>query len=106
VGLIRLFSPIKSTLILSCSCCPQGRLIVRAGSEGFQSEMGPWSFLGSKALVGETYVPDFDACAPGGCRLLRIHADAYRAALRMGKAEKIVGARAMRQVCWGGVPDP
>ena len=77
----------------------QGRLIVRAGSEGFQSEMGPWSFLGSKALCSEAYVPDFDACAPGGCRLLRIHADAYRAALRMGKAENIVGARAMRQVC-------
>jgi hypothetical protein len=76
----------------------QGRLIVNAGSEGFLSEMGPWSFLGAKALsAAEPYVPDFDAKAPGGCRLLRIHADAYSAALRMGKAENIVGARAIRQ---------
>ena len=39
--------------------------------------------------------------APGGCRLLRIHADAYSAALRMGKAENLVGARAIRQVTTG-----
>ena len=48
-------------LITSCPCCLQGRLIVNAGSEGFQSEMGPWSFLGGKALAGEPYIPDFDA---------------------------------------------
>ena len=86
-----------------------------AGTEGFQSEMGPWSVLGSKALGTEPYIPDFDAFSSGGCRLMRIHAEAYRGALRMGKADKIVGVRAMRQlsqVCtvpaqsassWGGL---
>lgn len=76
----------------------QGRLIVYAGSEGFQSEMGPWSVVGSKALGTEPYIPDFDAFSSGGCRLMRIHAEAYRGALRMGKADKIVGVRAMRQL--------
>ena len=72
--------------------------MVHAGTEGFQSEMGPWSVLGSKSLGTEPYVPDFDAFASGGCRLMRIHEDAYRGALRMGKADKIVGVRAMRQL--------
>ena len=72
--------------------------MVHAGTEGFQSEMGPWSVLGSKSLGTEPYVPDFDAFAAGGCRLMRIHEDAYRGALRMGKADKIVGVRAMRQL--------
>ena len=81
-----------------CCALPQGRLVVYAGTEGFQSEMGPWSVLGSKSLGTDPYVPDFDAFASGGCRLMRIHADAYRGALRMGKADKIVGVRAMRQL--------
>ena len=72
--------------------------MVYAGTEGFQSEMGPWSVLGSKSLGTDPYVPDFDAFASGGCRLMRIHEDAYRGALRMGKADKIVGVRAMRQL--------
>lgn len=78
--------------------CTQGRLSVRAGSEGFQSEMGPWSALGTKALGSEPYTPDFDAKATGGCRILRIHADAYKSALRVGKADQIVGVRAMRHM--------
>ena len=81
-----------------CCALVQGRLVVHAGTEGFQSEMGPWSVLGSKSLGTEPYVPDFDAYASGGCRLMRIHEDAYRGALRMGKADKIVGVRAMRQL--------
>ena len=80
--------------------------MVHAGTEGFQSEMGPWSVLGSKSLGTDPYVPDFDAFASGGCRLMRIHEDAYRGALRMGKADKIVGVRAMRQLSqvwrWSG----
>ncbi len=76
----------------------QGRLVVHAGTEGFQSEMGPWSVLGTKALGSEPYFPDFDAFSSGGCRLMRIHAEAYRSALRMGKADRIVGVRAMRQL--------
>ncbi|EIE24396.1 DUF21-domain-containing protein [Coccomyxa subellipsoidea C-169] len=76
----------------------QGRVDVYAGSERFFSELGPWSVLGQKALAAEEYVPDFDARATGGCRMLRIHKDAYQAALRMGKTDQIVGVRAMRQL--------
>ncbi len=71
---------------------------MRAGSEGFQSEMGPWSVMGTKALGAAPYIPDFDARATGGCRILRIHADAYKSALRVGKADQIVGVRAMRHM--------
>ena len=77
--------------------------MVYAGEEGFQSEMGPWSVLGTKALGSEPYIPDFDAFLSGGCRLMRIHADAYSGALRMGKADKIVGVRAMRQLTQVGM---
>ena len=82
-------------------------MVVRAGTEGFQSEQGPWSYLGAKALGGGgkagAYVPDFDAVTAGSCRLLRITADAYAAALRMGRAaegraaDQIVGVRAVKQ---------
>ena len=41
--------------------CVQGRLVVYDGPEGFQSEMGPCSMLGTKALGSEPYIPDFDA---------------------------------------------
>ena len=85
----------------------QGKVVVRAGTEGFQSEQGPWSYLGAKALGGGgkagAYVPDFDAVTAGSCRLLRITADAYAAALRMGRAaegraaDQIVGVRAVKQ---------
>ena len=71
---------------------------VHAGEERFLSELGPWSVLGQKALGVDEYIPDFDARATGGCRMLRIHADAYQAALRMGKTDQIVGVRAMRQL--------
>ena len=87
--------------------------MVHAGTEGFQSEMGPWSVLGTKALGSEPYFPDFDAFSSGGCRLMRIHAEAYRSALRMGKADRIVGVRAMRQLsqvcacdCWAELQSP
>jgi len=78
----------------------QGRVCVRAGSEGFESELGPWSHLGAKALAAtaeEPYVPDFDAVALPPCRVLRIHADAYRVALRVGEANAVAAGRAVRQ---------
>ncbi|KAK9909389.1 hypothetical protein WJX75_001507 [Coccomyxa subellipsoidea] len=81
----------------------QGRVDVYAGSERFLSELGPWSVLGQKALAAEEYVPDFDARATGGCRMLRIHKEAYQAALRMGKTDQIVGVRAMRQLTQANV---
>lgn len=38
--------------------------MLRAGSEGFELEMGPWSVLGNKALSSDAYVPDFSAVRP------------------------------------------
>lgn len=78
----------------------QGRVCVRAGSEGFESELGPWSHLGAKALSAsaeEPYVPDFDTVALPPCRVLRIHADAYRVALRVGEANAVAAGRAVRR---------
>lgn len=73
---------------------------VKAGSEGFESDLGAWTYLGTKALGSRPYTPDFDAhmMAAGGCRVLRIKAEAFHAALRMAKADEIMGARAMKQV--------
>ena len=84
----------------------QGRVHVRAGSEGFESDLGAWTYLGTKALGSRPYTPDFDASmvAAGGCRVLRIKAEAFHAALRMAKADEIMGARAMKQV--GVLPSP
>ncbi len=94
----------------------QGKVVVRAGTEGFQSEQGPWSYLGAKALRGGgkagPYVPDFDAVTAGSCRLLRVTADAYAAALRMGRAaegraaDQIVGVRAVQQARRPAAPAP
>ncbi|KAK9806553.1 hypothetical protein WJX73_000035 [Symbiochloris irregularis] len=77
----------------------QGRVHVKAGSEAFESVLGAWTYLGTKALGSRPYTPDFDAhmVAAGGCRVLRIKADAFHAALRMAKADEIMGARAMKQ---------
>ena len=77
----------------------QGRVHVRAGSEGFESDLGAWTYLGTKALGNRPYTPDFSAhiVAASSCRVLRIKADAFHAALRMAKADEIMGARAMKQ---------
>ena len=59
---------VKVGLVNVCHHTLQGRLIVNAGSERFQSEMGPWSFLGGKALGADPYIPDFDAKVYDGLR--------------------------------------
>eukprot|EP01002_Notosolenus_urceolatus_P000799 NODE_1201_length_1528_cov_6.178499_g996_i0.p1 GENE.NODE_1201_length_1528_cov_6.178499_g996_i0~~NODE_1201_length_1528_cov_6.178499_g996_i0.p1 ORF type:complete len:488 (+),score=114.45 NODE_1201_length_1528_cov_6.178499_g996_i0:64-1464(+) len=45
------------TLIIS------GRVLVTWGDEGFQSELGPWSWMGAKGLrkPNAAWIPDFDA---------------------------------------------
>ena len=107
---------VKQFLLKVHCAAVQGKVVVRAGTEGFQSEQGPWSYLGAKALRGGgkagPYVPDFDAVTTGSCRLLRVTADAYAAALRMGRAaegraaDHIVGVRAVKQVCHKFQPCP
>jgi CRP-like cAMP-binding protein len=59
----------------------QGRALVWAGEEAFQSELGPWSCMGNAALrSASTYYPDFSAATTGACRLLRIDRAAFEQA--------------------------
>ncbi|EFC40934.1 CBS and cyclic nucleotide-binding domain-containing protein [Naegleria gruberi] len=37
-----------------------GKLEAVFGEEKFTSEMGPWSFIGERALTRETFIPDYD----------------------------------------------
>ena len=39
----------------------QGKVLVHAGSDDFESELGPWCYLGQKALTADPFVPDFKA---------------------------------------------
>jgi metal transporter CNNM len=63
----------------------QGRVVIVAGSDNFESEIGPWCYLGQKALSSESdndYVPDFRAYSKSGpIRLLRIRRSDYISAL-------------------------
>lgn len=68
----------------------QGRVVIIAGSDNFASEIGPWCYLGQKALTTspETeYIPDFRAFRKDGStvRLLRIRRDDYTNALNSAK---------------------
>lgn len=55
----------------------QGKLLIRAGKEEFESEMGPWTSLGEQALRKDDYVPDYSAIIAGPCRLLQVGSDAW-----------------------------
>ena len=82
----------------------QGRVAVRAGSEEFASDLGPWSVLGAKALGAtpdDPYIPDFCADALPPARVLRIHADAYRVAVRVAAANAVAAGRAVKQALYG-----
>ena len=79
----------------------QGRVKVRAGTEGFESDLGPWSVLAAKALYDPAYVPDFDAVVYAPARVLRIDAAAYRAALAVGDASAVAAGRAVRHALAG-----
>jgi len=59
-----------------------GKVIVRAGVERFESDLGPWSFLGSNSMVQPAYVPDFDADAIRPFRILQISRSDFLAATR------------------------
>jgi len=82
----------------------QGRVAVRAGTEEFASDLGPWSVMGAKALgttPGDPYIPDFCADALPPARVLRIHADAYRVAVRVAAANAVAAGRAVKQALYG-----
>ena len=41
----------------------QGKVLVRAGDEEFESTLGPWCTLGARALTQQPYTPDYTAVA-------------------------------------------
>ena len=71
----------------------QGKVVVHAGSDDFESELGPWCTIGAKALTADPFVPDFRACPQGAVRLLKIRRGDYKAAMRAAQVEAMSGAR-------------
>ena len=76
-----------------CCLLLHGRLQIRAGLEGFLSEVGPWTTLGLSALTDPDYRPDFTARILEPARILVITRSdlqavqgegAHRAELRRG----------------------
>lgn len=63
----------------------QGHVQIQAGHEKFISEIGPLGFLGTLALSQTRYIPDFDAVAVRGCRILQIDKEDYLRALEQSK---------------------
>ena len=80
-----------------CDCCTvvlHGRLHVVCGSEGFESDRGPWTVLGAPTLrqaAGSEYVADFTARVMETSRLLHISRAEYEQTLRQ-EAESIAAA--------------
>ena len=56
----------------------QGHVAVTTGSENFCVDCGPWSYLGSRALVEESFVCDYEAVVRDNARLLHISMEDYR----------------------------
>uniref|UniRef100_A0A061QYX0 Metal transporter CNNM n=1 Tax=Tetraselmis sp. GSL018 TaxID=582737 RepID=A0A061QYX0_9CHLO len=59
----------------------QGKVIIRAGEEEFESAIGPWNTLGQKALVSQKYVPDYTAVGVENLVVLKVLARDYQSAL-------------------------
>ena len=55
-----------------CCLLLHGRLQIRAGNEGFTSELGPWTTLAMQALTDVHYVPDFTARVECATRIVII----------------------------------
>ena len=71
----------------------QGKVVVHAGSDDFESELGPWCYIGHKALTTDPFMPDFRACPQGAVRLLRIRRGDYKSAMRAAQVEAMSGSR-------------
>lgn len=83
----------------------QGKVIVYAGSEDFESDLGPWCYIGQKALTADPFIPDFRAVPQGSVRLLYIRRGDYKAAMRAAQVEAMSGKRSVidsRHVAAGG----
>lgn len=60
------------------------------GAEGFELECGPWNCLANKALVQDSYIPDFDAVGVAPLRVLRIRRAAFLACLEATSLQPVV----------------
>jgi len=71
----------------------QGRLKLTVGSEGFLSEIGPWTLIARHALAQTSYKPDFSAeTLELPVRLVKISRTNYRIARRLSSRSR--GAKA------------
>lgn len=74
-----------------CTLILSGKVTVHAGSDLFRSDLGPWSVLGTNALLNADYVPDFSASVSAGpCRLLQFSRSAFVMAVDASTAERIM----------------
>jgi hypothetical protein len=55
-----------------CCLVLHGRLQIRAGNEGFTTEIGAWTVLATQALTDVDYIPDFTARVEVAARILII----------------------------------
>lgn len=62
-----------------CCLLLHGRLEIRAGNEGFTSEVGPWTMLGLNALTEDGYKPEFTAKVISAARVFVMHRRDFRA---------------------------
>ena len=63
---------------------------VSAGAEGFELECGPWNCLGNRALIQDSYIPDFDAVGVAPLRVLRIRRPAFLACMEATSLQPVV----------------
>jgi len=64
-----------------CCLLLHGRLQIRAGNEGFSSEIGPWTTLALQALSDIHYTPDFTARVECAARIIIISRTEMQAVL-------------------------
>jgi hypothetical protein len=69
-----------------CCLLLHGRLQIRAGNEGFTSEIGPWMPLGMQALTDVKYTPDFTARVDCAARIVIISRKDVQAVLGFVKS--------------------
>lgn len=65
-------------------------LAVIAGAEGFELDCGPWNCLANKALLQDSYIPDFDAVGVAPLRVLRIRRPAFLACMEATSLQPVV----------------
>jgi hypothetical protein len=92
----------RGKVTATCTLVLSGRLTVRAGKDGFESELGPWSVLATDALtVSEgQFHPDFSAhIGSESVRIMRISCSVYN-------GSQVSSTQATVHSCDSGVTPP